>query len=523
MKRYNVFKYLPVVLLFLLPACSEDFLEIDPAGKVSSGIYPSTDDEVFTVMIGGYDLMQWNYGRDWNSAFFAKNLPADDANAGSSSSDQLSYQNLDDFKNEADNTVTTAIWEGFYKTIKHCNTIISIVDESNDFLAQIEAEAKAMRAWNYFELVVMFGDVPFFTENPSSLSEYNQPRTAKATIYEQIESDLKDAISVLPLKSEYADEDKFRISKGTAQAMLGKAYLYQEKWTEAHEVFSQIIATEGTEYDLETDFDNIWRRVGEFGIESVFELSYTQQEGYDWGNFGWGGEQESNIHVQLMGPRSPFFSNLDTIGIIPGWGFNLPTAKIGSAFAAMGDSGPRYKATLMSEAEFFDAGGYIVADTDEDGNTVPAHDYEGYLRMKYTTYASETNTSDGVTSELNYSTNWRLIRYADVLLMAAEAYNEDNMPELGVVELNKVRQRAELDPLSLSISQTDLRQAIIDERQLELAFEGSRYWDLIRWGLAEQELGALGFESNKHELFPIPQSEISSNTAISEADQNPGH
>ncbi|MGQ1947006.1 RagB/SusD family nutrient uptake outer membrane protein [Geofilum sp. OHC36d9] len=523
MKRYNFFKYLPILFLFLLSACSEDFLQIDPAGKIESSDFPANDDEVWSMMVGGYNLMQWNYGRDWNSAFFVKNLPADDVNAGSSASDQLSYQNLDDFKNEADNTVTTAIWEGFYKTINHCNTIIERVGTSNSFREQIVAEAKAMRAWNYFELVVMFGDVPFFTQNATDDSGYNMPRVAKATIYEQIETDLIDAISVLSLKSTYSDNHKFRIAKGAAQAMLGKVYLYQEKWSEAHEVLSQVILTEGTEYDLEPVFDNIWRRVGEFGVESVFELEYTQQEGYDWGNFGWNGEQESNIHVQLMGPRSPFFSNLDKIGIIPGWGFNLPTAKIGSAFNEMGDNGPRYKASLMSETEFLDAGGSIVADEDEDGNAVPAHDYEGYLRLKYATFASETNSRGGAAAELNYSTNWRLIRYADVLLMAAEAYNEDDKPELGVVEINKVRKRAELDELPLSISQADLREAIIKERQLELAFEGCRYWDLIRWGLAEQELGAMGFMSNKHELFPIPQSEISANTAISQEDQNPGH
>ncbi|WP_462318859.1 RagB/SusD family nutrient uptake outer membrane protein, partial [Marinilabilia sp.] len=234
-------------------------------------------------------------------------------------------------------------------------------------------------------------------------------------------------------------------------------------------------------------------------------------EGYDWGNFGWGGGAESNIHVQLMGPRGNLFADLDAIGIIPGWGFNLPTEKIGLAFENMEDDGPRYQATIMSQEEFIAAGGSMV--------TTEAHDYEKYLRLKYATYASQTN-ADAI-AELNYTTNWRLLRYADVLLMAAEAYNEDGMVSEALTELNKVRVRAELPELS-GLSQTELRQAIKDERQVELAFEGVRYWDLVRWGDAESELSSLGFVSGKHELLPIPQSEIAANNAIENTDQNPG-
>ncbi|SFE13068.1 RagB/SusD family nutrient uptake outer membrane protein [Thermophagus xiamenensis] len=520
MKPYNFLKWMPALIIILLPACSDDFLDVEPAGRLSSDIYPSTDEEVLATIIGVYDLMQWNYGRDWNSAFFAKNLPADDCNAGSSESDQLPYQNLDDFKNEADNTVTTAIWEGFYKAINQCNTIIERIEPENDFREQIIAEAKALRAWNYFELVTLYGDVPFFTVNPTSVDDYHKPRTPKEQIYESIESDLIEAIDILPLKSELEDSHKFRVSKGTAQSILGKIYLYQEKWNEAHTVLSQVISS--GEYDLEPNFGDVWKRVGELGVESVFEVLYTSQEGYDWGNFGWAGEHESNIHVQLMGPRSPFFGNLDVLGIIPGWGFNLPTASIGAAFEEMGDNGPRYQATLMSEEEFIAAGGEINPDTDDDGNPVPAHDYEGYLRLKYVTYSDQTNTSGAAIPELNYTTNWRLIRYADVLLMAAEAYNEDDDEASARVELNKVRARAELATYDSPMSKEELREAIKKERQLELAFEGSRYWDLIRWGDAAEVLGPLGFVAGKHEHFPIPQTEISSNNAITQEDQNPG-
>ncbi|MBN2743916.1 MAG: RagB/SusD family nutrient uptake outer membrane protein [Marinilabiliaceae bacterium] len=518
MKTHNIFKVLLASALITATACSDEFLEKDAIGKIPSEDFFNNENNALASIYGVYDLMQWNYGRDWNSAYFAKNLPGDDCNAGSSASDQLPYQNLDDFKQQADNTVTTAIWEGFYKTINACNTIIINFKTNTPATSKIIAEAKAIRAFTYFELVVMFGDVPYYTDNANEISETKiyRPRTAKATIYTQIEKDLADAIEVLPGKTDYDAANKFRMSRGTARAILGKALLYQGKWAAAHAQLSQLINTENSGYGLETDFTNVWLKAGALGIESVLEVCYTSQEGYDWGNFGWSGNHESNIHVQLMGPRDNLFKDVAKVGLLNGWGFNLPTKKIGDAFVAAGDKGARYQATLMSAEEFEAAGGTI----DTENGT---HDYEGYLRMKYATRTSETNTSGGVTPELNYGVNWRLIRWADVLLMAAEAYNEDGKPDLGVKEINKVRQRAQLDLLPEDISQSDLRAAIIKERQLELAFEGSRFWDLVRWNLAEQELGSLGFVKGKHEVFPIPANEIKTNTALTDKDQNPGY
>lgn len=229
---------------------------------------------------------------------------------------------------------------------------------------RVIAEAKAMRAWSYFELVTLYGDVPFYTVNPTSVADYHKPRTAKADVYVQIEKDLQEALEDLPLKSELEENLRFRLTKGAAQAMLGKAYLYQGKWVAAHTELQKLI--DSPDYDLEENFSDVWKRVSEYGDESVFEIAYTSHEGYNWGTFAWGGLDESNIHVQLMGPRAPFFSNLDVLGIIPGWGFNLPTEKIGDAFAEAADDGPRYQATIMSEAEFLAAGGTIVADTNDE-------------------------------------------------------------------------------------------------------------------------------------------------------------
>lgn len=152
----------------------------------------------------------------------------------------------------------------------------------------------------------------------------------------------------------------------------------------------------------------------------------------------------------------------------------------------------------MSETELKAAGGNWSAPN--------AWDYEGYFQRKYGTFSTQTTSANGSIPELNYGTNIRLIRYADVLLMAAEAYNKANNDDRSRTELKKVRLRAGL--AEVTASGTALFDAIVKERQLELAFEGVRYIDLIRWGKAAQELGPLGFKANKHELLPIPAQDV---------------
>lgn len=512
MKR-TFFKTSILILVIFFTSCN-DFLEVEPYGQISSENYLNTEEEVYTALIGVYDLMQYNYSSGaWTSVYFIKNLPADDCNAaGGSSTDQSEYQYLDDFAIGADNSKLESIWTNFYKTINFSNTIINNVaakEEATASMLASAAEAKALRAMAYFDLVVLFGDVPFYTENATTSDEYHKPRTPIATIYAQIESDLTDAIAVLPLKSQLSDGDKFRFSKGTAQGLLGKVYLYQEKYQESADVLASVIAS--GEYDLEPNFDDVWASTNEFGIESMFEISYIDNS-YDWGNFPWGGGNESNIEAQLQGPRDAVFdlSNC-TLDVRNGWGFNLPTKEIGDLFIAEGET-VRYEGTLVSQADFEAAGGVIV---DENG-----HDYEGYMRLKYVTKDSETDLT--AVGELNYTINWRILRYADVLLMAAEAYNQLGQDAAAIAELQKVRNRAGFTE-PVTESGNALFEKIVTERQIELAFEGQRYWDLVRWGRAADELSDIGFVANKHELFPIPLNEIIANNAIDYDDQNPGY
>lgn len=512
-----------LLIVLAFAGCSKDFLEVEPVGQLSSDNFLKNDNEVKLATMGVYNKIQNNYSAGaWASVYFIKNLPADDTKcAGPNQGDTPEYQYLDDFNITSENTRFATIWTNFYSTINSCNTIINNVGANPDATAGMKTmvgEAKALRAFTYLDLVIMFGGVPLMTVNPTQTSEFSQPRAAAADVYAQIESDLTDAIAVLPVKSAYAAIDRFRFSKGTAQALLGKAYLYQKKYAEAATVLGSCISS--NEYSLEPNYPDIWLKEHEFGVESIFEISYTSQENYGWGNFPWGGGNENNIEMQLEGPRTDGdgsfdFSNLDPtkLDITGGWGFNLPSGEIGDLLYS-NPADKRIKGSVVSEADFFAAGGaYQVGEY--------PYDYEGYLRLKYANRTSETTDPATAQPELNYGSNYRIIRYADVLLMAAEAYNKSNNDAAALTELEKITDRAGI------AAHTETGSALFDqiviERAKELCFEGSRYWDLVRWGMASAQMSDIGFQSGKHELFPIPLNEILSNTMMEDTDQNPGY
>lgn len=484
-------------------ACS-DFLDVEVNNQLAIENFYETDEDAEQALIAAYDILQWHENRfGWASPYLVKTLPSDESTAGGANSgDQPNYVAIDRYNFDATNAPVEATWTIAYWGVYRANLVINNVEPNSDVKRRAIAEAKALRAYNYFELVSMFGNVPLILQELTP-SDYNQTRTDKATVYQQIEDDLTAAIEDLPNKSEYSAANRFRVSKGTAYAILGKAHLYQEDWPAAAIAFNAII-TSG-EYDLEPDFANLFSEQAELGVESVFETVYVTTAGYDWGANGypWGSRAESNIHIQLMGAREGAFSGVDSLN--NGWGFNYPSSSLNDAFVNAGDT-KRRENTLMSEAEFTSSGGTV-------DNSSPIFDYNGFIRRKYGTYSTESN--DGV-FQLNYGTNWRLIRYADILLMASEAMYRSGNESGALAELNKVRSRAGLT--NVSAAGDALFNAIVLERQLELALEGHRYLDLIRWGMAGSVLP--NFQVGKHELFPVPANEILK--APNMAPNNPG-
>lgn len=492
-----------LVALVMTSGCKK-FLEQEVPGAFAEQDFYKTDLDAIQAVTATYDMMQAHYNTNWGSIYMIKLLLSDDSNAGGSDAgDQPGYQTIDNYNFDATNDKIRDAWRMCYFTIYRANKVINRTLPETDLRKRLIAEAKFLRAYNYFELVSLWGDVPLVLDDIPPAEYTSTGRKPKEEVYTQIQKDLTEAIADLPLKSSYPVADQFRVSKGSAQALLGKALLYQQKWSEAAAQFEIVITS--NQYSLAPSVGAAFSREHEFGPESLFEIAYTNGRSYDWGNFPWDWQPESNIHVQLMGPRGDYYTKAPADSLIAGWGFNLPKQKLWDAFIAAGDVNRRTQ-SIMSEAELKAAGGNWTNPT--------AYDYEGFFQRKYGSFDSQTG---GPISELNYGTNWRHLRYADVLLMAAEAYNKSSNDSKARDYLNEVRDRAGL--ADVNASGTGLFDAIVKERQLELAFEGYRYTDLVRWGLASQELGPLGYQDSKHSLLPIPDFDV--NTAS--LSQNPNY
>lgn len=492
MKKHFINISLVCLLVSLLGSGCKKFLDQPVTGAFDEELFYKTDLDAMQAINATYDMMTAHYNSSWGSMYMVKTMLSDESNAGGSDAgDQPGYQTLDNYTFDATNDKIRDSWRMCYYTIYRANKVINRVLPETDLRKRIIAEAKFLRAFNYFELVSLWGDVPLVLNDILPANYTSTGRKPKADVWAQIEKDLTEAIAVLPLKSAYSGGDRYHVSKGSAQALLGKALLYQQKYAEAATQFENVITS--TQYQLAPSVGAAFSRNYEFGSESVFEISYTNTRGYDWGNFPWGAAPESNIHIQLMGPRSDYYTKAPADSLIGGWGFNLPKQKLWNAFVAAGDVSRRQQ-TIMSVGELTAAGGAW--------SNATAYDYEGYFQRKYGTFTTQTG---GPIGELNYGTNWRHIRYADVLLMAAEAYNKSNNDNKARGYLNDVRTRSGLG--AVATSGAALFNDIVKERQLELAFEGFRFTDLVRWNLAATELGPLGYQA-KHAVLPIPDFDV---------------
>lgn len=479
----------------LITGCSEDFLIIDKTGGIPQDEFYNTDAEALSALVASYDILQSMWAQDWKCMWMVKVLPGGEINCGGgSASDQPPYQQLARFQHTPGNEPIATVYESCYMGIFRANKVIERVEDDSPAKKIIIAEAKVLRAYYYFELVTMFGDVPLVTSELAA-SEYAAPPAQASAIWTQIETDLTQAIADLKVKKE---GDAWRISKGTAQALLGKAYLYQKKYPQAVIQFNDVI-TSG-QFWLVKDFSQILKKETEFGSESLFEISYETSQGNQWSNFQWGNgrRQENNIHWQLCGPRGDGYFEGGKSGLISGWGFAYPTQTIFDAFAA--EDTIRRKASVMSEAELIALGG----DYRNDGDL--PYDCEGFVRLKYGTWESETDLK--AQPELNYGTNIRLIRMGDVYLMAAEANYFEGNEVVARQYLDSITTRAKITPITSSGAQ--LLEDIKHQRQVELAFEGFRLADLVRWGDAAAVLGSKGYQA-KHALYPIPQKELDLN------------
>ena len=500
-------KYILAIALISLTACS-DWLEMEPVGEKFESNFYSSEQEIYQGLVACYSMLQPKYFSGWSSYYFMANFPSDDSEVvGGGKGDRPEYHEVNEFRTLPTNTAVLQLWRRGYYGINRANAVLLNADpEASAKSLEYIAEARFLRAYYYFELVRFFGDVVLFTENLGA-DEYDQKQAPAEEVYAQIIEDLTTAIPDLPLKTELGSTDNYRATEGAARMLLGRAYLYMaspyfqqrydfdlsagEYYSLAAEQFAEVVALDI--YELEPEYDDIWQLSHERGVESIFEIEYGNIErGGDWGN---GRVNGGNIDVQMSGPRS-----ISTDTLNAGWGFDMVTTDLIAAYDAAGDQ-VRKEGTAYGES-FLASIGASGWEKNEG--------YTGWFSKKRAPWVHTTSSS---VPTWNYETNERVMRYADLLLMQAEAMIGSGSGD-PAIPFNKVRERAGLDPLG-TVTMDDIKA----ERRLELAMEGFRYIDLIRWGDAPAVLGSLGFVEGKHEVFPIPQDEIlNSNNTLEQND-----
>ena len=478
--------FLPFFLISL--GCSDSFLDVPLQGQQPAEEFWKSSDDVTKAVNAMYGNL-----RSWPHVAFApiaiESLGSDDTEKGSSPSDATFLNNFDDFTATSTEGQITDFWSAQYQEINLCNQVldnISSVAMDAGLSTRYIAEAKFIRAYSYFRLVRAFGDVPLRLNVPKDPSEYNLPRTPKADVWAAVEKDLTDAAAVLP--QSYSGADLGRATKGAALALHAKVAMYQGNWNQVLTLTNSVM---GLGYQLFPDFEQLFRVSNENSTESVFEIQAIVLPG--------NGGVSSSQYSQVQGVRG------STGG---GWGFNVPTQSLVDEFEA---NDPRQDATIIFRGE-----------TTPEGDAIPVvGDNPMYNQKSYVPFSDYVSGyAEGCQQ------NVRVIRYAEVLLMNAEANNELGNSAAALASLELIRARARggnnsILPEVTTTVQADLRNAIWHERRVELAMEFDRYFDVIRQGRASTVLGSKGWKASKNEVWPIPQSEIE--LSVGKLVQNPGY
>jgi hypothetical protein len=473
-------------------SCSDDFVERPVEYSIDSENYFNSKTDYENALIAAYDLLQSTFINVLMGEIASDNTFA----GGNGPNDVPGYQSVDDMIHTPVNAQIKQLWDWMFAGVQRCNYILEFKDKT-DFEGknQIIAQARFLRAYYHFELVKWFGAIPMNGDKRFAPGdEKTVPRSSVKDVYASIEADLLYASENLSV----AASQKGRATSGAALALLGKAYLYQGKYAQAAATLETLITTGNyhlvstsdlTPQQIEdglTPFGSIFEDEGENGPESVFEVQYTEVEGGSYGALQY---IEGNVAVGFAGPfgyEGPVFAD--------GNNFNLPTPKIVSAFE---DGDSRKDVTILDMATWIPA---------HPGTSyTKQHEDTGFFNRKYIPRKRKPEAAGDV--KLTSPNNYRAIRYADVLLMAAEANNKNGNDAKAREYLNLVRDRAFGDENHrTTASGAALYDLILAERRVELAGEGHRFFDLVRTGKAAQEID--GFVAGKNELFPIPLEEI---------------
>ncbi|HEX8041184.1 MAG TPA: RagB/SusD family nutrient uptake outer membrane protein [Chryseosolibacter sp.] len=482
--------------MMLTAGSCDEFLEENLQGTYSSETFYKTEAHAQLAITGVYNAA--SFASTDNKLWVIGDVASDDATKGGGAGDQSDIQFIDEFSYTRSNGVLDRIWKRYYEGISRANYLLyygTAIEMDADLRNRILGEAKFLRAYFYFNIVNIFGDIPLKLNPPLNESEVNKPRSSAEDVYAQIEKDLAEAVPVLEISS---GADAGRATKGAALGLLAKAYLYQRKWDDALATIA-LIDDLGV-YRLENVYKNNFIDSTQNNSESLFEIQHRSNQSPKTGSY-------------LNQYFSPFKDN--------GYFFDAPLQGFVNEFETTAAQvvDPRLDYTVGR------AGQKWINGEDFD----PAWSATGFLQKKH----SQPEKEEPIIGDA--SLNYVYLRYADILLMKAEALNELSQTAEALVPLNAVRKRAresylydkdlpgfgaipmDLLPDVISTNQQTVREAIRHERRVELGFEFHRYFDLIRYGqqAADAALAGTGFEYSQNEgRFLIPQSELDTNRAI---------
>ena len=498
-------------------ACNH-LLDIPQHGVQNYETYYQTDEEAEAAIISCYIQVKNN---EMNYVL-GKNMLTDDFWAGGGGrNDNADLEGLNEFTFGTDQGYLEGMFTSYYGIIYKANVVLGHVPDETEIQKRARAEAKVFRAWSYFELISMWGNPPL-VDHELEPSEYQKPNGTTEELWALVEQDLEEAInSGLLTEKKNADDKTWRVTKQFAQALLGKAYLWQGKNGDAADIFDEII--ESDLYRLYDNYENVIAFTAKQNCESIFESIKISDPNNVWNNF-------TMLHLMIHYRTDCLVDNCCTNAGLAGlgWGFLNPQQNLYDDFVTVeGENGYRLNATMKTFDQMKAMGVQI-----KEGKTLIN---EGYFMWKWRVTTEQVPAAG---SNFVDDSNRQWMRFAEVLLLAAEAHAENGNGTKAAEYMNMIRTRAQA-PTKSSYTIDEIRR----EKRIELCGEGTRFQDLLRWGIAEERMknqgsycpilnhngqiekkvynndpSRYGFKS-KHNLLPYPGTEIRLNPNIK---QNPG-
>jgi len=476
--RYSL---ITIAVLLMMTCCSEDFIELAPISTVSTEALYKTDRDFQDAVTGIYGVYQTEYLNMWLYGDIRGDDSWDELVKGTAAAMDLFTINNDD-------GVIRNTWRNYYNIINRANVMLEKIETADVSLVTNKdrhiGEAKFLRALAYFNLVRIFGDVPMVTAPVGINDSYKSARVAVATIYQQvIIPDLLDAGTKLP--TSYTGQNVGRATRGASKALLGKVYLTIKEFQNA-EAKLQEVTTMG--YALLPNYNSLFDFTkNEHHSEYIFDIEFEE------------GIAEGSNYTNNFLPKNP---TLTSFYKVTGGGndANNPPASLFALFAP----GDLRKEVTAANGHYDANGNFILL--------IPSANASSTFTKKYLVQVIVNGDSKA---------NWKVIRYADVLLMYAEALNENGKTSEALTQLNLVRKRAGVIEYS-GLTQAETRESIYLERRLELAFEGHRWFDLLRTGRALSVMEPFGMKPNMT-VFPLPLSQVQLINDPAIFPQNPGY